>query len=179
MLKIQKIKLDQEENVYDITVPGIASFFANNILVHNCDEISLFCDHEHTFTCVLSSPNVSKFKQFESRSVVYWSTIFLDCVASDFIARGKKIPGLENAVRFTEKGRALGLGQCGFHTYLQQNMIPFESFEAHMVSQQIAAHIDAESLRASRDLAIELGEPEWCVGTGLRNTHRIASPPTK
>lgn len=179
MLKIQKIKLDQEENVYDITVPGIASFFANNILVHNCDEISLFCDHEHTFTCVLSSPNVSKFKQFESRSVVYWSTIFLDCVASDFIARGKKIPGLENAVRFTEKGRALGLGQCGFHTYLQQNMIPFESFEAHMVSQQIAAHIDAESLRASRDLAIELGEPEWCVGTGLRNTHRIAIPPTK
>jgi ribonucleoside-diphosphate reductase alpha chain len=58
-------------------------------------------------------------------------------------------------------------------------MIPFESFEAHMVSQQIAAHIDAESLRASRDLAIELGEPEWCVGTGLRNTHRIAIPPTK
>jgi ribonucleoside-diphosphate reductase alpha chain len=48
-----------------------------------------------------------------------------------------------------------------------------------MVSQQIAAHIDSESLRASRDLAIELGEPEWCVGTGLRNTHRIAIPPTK
>jgi ribonucleoside-diphosphate reductase alpha chain len=28
-------------------------------------------------------------------------------------------------------------------------------------------------------MAIELGEPEWCEGTGLRNTHRIAIAPTK
>ena len=58
-------------------------------------------------------------------------------------------------------------------------MIPFESFEAHMLSQEIAAHIHSESLRASQDLAKILGEPLWCVGTGLRNTHRIAVAPTK
>jgi ribonucleoside-diphosphate reductase alpha chain len=28
-------------------------------------------------------------------------------------------------------------------------------------------------------MAVELGEPEWCKGTGLRNTHRIAIAPTK
>ena len=106
-------------------------------------------------------------------------TIFLDCVASEFIERAENVKGLEAAVRATKRGRALGLGQCGYHTLLQQKMLPFEGLEAHMLSQQIAKHIDDESLRASRDMAIELGEPEWCEGFGVRNTHRIAIAPTK
>lgn len=144
-----------------------------------CDEITLFADDEHTFTCVLSSMNVVHIDKIIDSDAVYWATIFLDCVAEEFIKRATGIPGLEKAVRFTRRGRALGVGQCGFHTLLQQRMIPFESFEAHMLSQQIAAHIDKESLRASQDLAKILGEPLWCTGSGLRNTHRIAVAPTK
>lgn len=144
-----------------------------------CDEITLFADEHHTFTCVLSSANVVHFDTIKNSDAVYWMTVFLDCVASEFISKAKGIVGLEKAVRFTDSSRALGLGQCGFHTLLQQRMIPFESFEAHMLSQEIAAHIHSESLRASQDLAKILGEPLWCVGTGLRNTHRIAVAPTK
>ncbi len=144
-----------------------------------CDEITLFADKDHTFTCVLSSKNVARWDEWKDTDSVYWATIFLDCVAQELIERGRGVPGLQKAVRFTEKGRALGLGQCGFHTLLQSKMIPFEGFEAHMLSQEIASHINRESLRASRDLAEELGEPEWCKGTGLRNTHRIAIAPTK
>lgn len=144
-----------------------------------CDEITLFADELHTFTCVLSSANVVHFDTIKKTDAIYWMTVFLDCVASEFMSKARNIPGLEKAVRFTESSRALGLGQCGFHTLLQQKMIPFESFEAHMLSQEIAAHIHDESLRASQDLAKILGEPLWCVGTGLRNTHRIAVAPTK
>jgi ribonucleoside-diphosphate reductase alpha chain len=144
-----------------------------------CDEITLFADVDHTYTCVLSSMNVFRFDEWKETDAVYWATIFLDCVAEEFIQRGKNVPGLERAVRFTEKGRALGLGQCGFHTRLQQLMIPFESFDAHMESQTIAAHIHEQSVQASKDMAINLGEPEWCKGFGLRNTHRIAIAPTK
>lgn len=144
-----------------------------------CDEITLFADEQHTFTCVLSSMNVAKYQEWKDTDAVFWATVFLDCVASELIERGSGIPGLEKAIRFTVKGRALGLGQCGFHTLLQDKMIPFESFEAHMLSQEIARHIWEESEKASRDMAVELGEPEWCVGTGLRNTHRIAIAPTK
>lgn len=144
-----------------------------------CSEIALFADNEHTFTCVLSSMNVSKYPEWKDTDAVFWATVFLDCVAAELIERGQNIPGLEKAIRFTQKGRALGLGQCGFHTLLQEKMIPFESFEAHMFSQEIARHIWEESEKASRDMAIELGEPEWCKGTGLRNTHRIAVAPTK
>ena len=144
-----------------------------------CDEITLFADEEHTFTCVLSSMIDATYDEWKNTDAVYWATIFLDCVAEDFIQKGKNIPGLEKAVRFTQKGRALGLGQAGFHTLLQQKMIPFESLEAHMLSQEIAKHIHDESLRASQDMAKELGEPEWCKGYGVRNTHRTAIAPTK
>lgn len=171
--------LDELVDVYDITVKDNHNFFANDILVHNCDEITLFADQEHTFTCVLSSINVARWEELKDTDAIYWATIFLDCVASELIEVGSSIPGLEKAIRFTQKGRALGLGQCGFHTLLQTKMIPWEGFEAHMLSQAIAAQIDKDSRRASQDLAKELGEPEWCDGTGLRNTHRIAIAPTK
>lgn len=144
-----------------------------------CDEITLFADKDHTFTCVLSSMNVSLWHEWKNTDAVYWATIFLDCVAQEFIEKAKVIPGLEKAVRFTEKGRALGLGQCGFHTLLQKDMIAFEDLEAQMLSNQIAKRLDEESLRASRWMAEVLGEPFWCKGYGVRNTHRIAVAPTK
>jgi len=144
-----------------------------------CDEITLFADEDHTFTCVLSSMNVAKYDEWKDTDAVFWATIFLDCVASELIEKAKDIPGLEKAVRFTQKGRALGLGQCGFHTYLQENMVSFESFQAQMLNMRISGQIWDQSLEASRDMAVELGEPEWCKGHGLRNTHRIAIAPTK
>ena len=149
--------------------------YASNL----CVEVLLPADNEHQFTCVLSSMLVHRFDEWKDTDAVYWATIFLDCVAEEFIQRAKDIEGLEKTVRFTRKARALGLGQAGLHTYLQDHMIPFESLEARMVSQQIAKHIWEESLRASQDMANELGEPEWCRGFGVRNASRIAIAPTK
>lgn len=144
-----------------------------------CTEIMLFNDRYHTYTCVLSSMNVAKYDEWKDTDAVYWATIFLDCVAQEFIEMARYISGLEKAVRFTEKGRALGLGQCGFHTYLQDHMIPFESLDAQFKNTEIAKHIHDESLKASQWMAKVLGEPEWCQGYGVRNTHRIAPAPTK
>lgn len=144
-----------------------------------CDEITLIADEENTFTCVLSSLNVYLFDEWADTDTIFWATIFLDCVAAEFISRAETIKGLEKAVRFTKNSRALGLGQCGFHSLLQKKMIPFESFDAHMLSNKIAKTIHDESLRASQDMAVNLGEPEWCKGLGIRNSHRIAIPPTK
>ena len=38
--------------------------------------------------------------------------------------------GFEHSVCKTEKGRALGLGVLGWHTYLQQRGIPFEGMDS-------------------------------------------------
>lgn len=158
------------------------TYIDKNMSINNsqlCSEIMLFNDEFHTYSCILSSMNVSKYDQWKDTDAIYWATVFLDCVASEFIEKAKNVSGLEKTVRYTEKARSLGLGQTGLHTLFQMKSLPFESFDAHMLSQEVAALIDKESLRASKDMATELGEPEWCVGYGLRGTHRIAIAPTK
>ena len=86
---------------------------------------------------------------------------------------------MEKAVAATEKGRAIGLGAGGFHTYLQSHEMEFGGIPAHLFNGRVFKHIDEESLKASQWLAQELGEPEWCKGHGVRFTHRMAVAPTK
>lgn len=159
-----------------------AMYVDRGLLINNsqlCSEVMLFNDHEHTYTCVLSSMNTAKYFEWKDTDAVFWATVFLDCVASEFIEKASSISGLEKAVRFTEKSRALGLGVCGIHTLFMQQNLAFESFEAHMLSQGVSSRIWQEAQRASKDMATELGEPEWCEGYGVRNTHLIAIAPTK
>lgn len=144
-----------------------------------CSEIILPSDENHTFTCVLSSMNLSKWDEWKDTNAVQIATVFLDCVAEEFIQKASRITGLDRAVRFTEKARALGLGACGFHTYLQQNNIPFESIDAFYLNHDFFSHIQKESDIATRYLASELGEPEWCKGLGVRNASLRAVAPTK
>jgi len=144
-----------------------------------CSETALHSSKDFTYTCVLSSMNVSKWDEWKDTDAAYNATVFLDCVASEFIKQAKNISGLEKAVAFTENGRALGLGICGLATLFQKNMMPFEGFDAHMLSNQISKHIWDMSGEASRWLASVNGEPLWCKGYGVANTHRIAIAPTK
>lgn len=143
-----------------------------------CVEINLHSSPEYIFTCVLSSMNLYKYDEWKNTDAVFTATVFLDCVAEEFIQKANKIKGMEKAVEFTKKGRALGLGVLGFHSYLQSKMVSFESFEAHQINTEIFKHMSEESLRASQWMAKELGEPEWCEGYGTRNTHNMALPPT-
>jgi len=142
-----------------------------------CSEIQLFSDEDHTFSCVLSSMNASLYDEWKDTDAVFDATVFLDCVNSDLIEIGKKTLGMEKVVRFAAKSRALGLGMLGFHTYLQEHMIPFESMDAYYKNTEIFKHLNDESLRASQWMAKEFGEPLWCKGYGVRNTHRLAVAP--
>ena len=143
-----------------------------------CSEIVLHTDESHSFVCCLSSLNLAKYDEWRDTDLVYTATIFLDGVLSEFIQKAKNMRGFENSVRSAEKGRALGLGVLGWHTYLQQRGIPFEGMEAQFETRKIFSQLKIESERASRDLATELGEPLWCKETGFRNTHLRAVAPT-
>lgn len=167
------------DDTYCFTEPKRNMGVFNGLLTGQCSEIMLFNDEDHTYTCVLSSMNAAKYNEWKGTDAVYWATVFLDCVVSEFIEKAKHINGLQKAVLFTEKGRALGLGLCGLHTAFMQEGFPFESYEAYQLSQEIQQRIWDESKVASEELAFELGEPEWCKGYGVRNTHRIAIAPTK
>lgn len=142
-----------------------------------CTEITLHSSTEETYTCVLSSMNLSKYDEWKDTDAIFDAIVFLDCVASEFLDLAKDIEGFEKAVRGTERGRPLGLGALGFHTYLQQNMVDFESFEAHQINHEIFGRMNSEVERATRYLADLLGEPEYCRGLGRRNTHLMAVAP--
>jgi len=143
-----------------------------------CSEITLHTDESHSFVCCLSSVNLAKYDEWRDTDLVYTATMFLDGVLSEFIQKAKNMRGFENSVRSAEKGRALGLGVLGWHTYLQQRGIPFEGMEAQFETRKIFSQLKIESERASRDLATEFGEPLWCRETGFRNTHLRAVAPT-
>lgn len=148
-----------------------------------CAEICLFSDGDHTFSCVLSSMNLSKYDEWKETDAAYCATVFLDCNVSEFLSLVEKLSDkerytFEKIYRHTNKGRALGLGVMGLHTLMQEKMIPFESMEAVMLNDEIFKFIQSESQRASRDMAVELGEPEWCEGYGVRNTHTNSVAPT-
>ena len=141
-------------------------------------EIVLHTDESHSFVCCLSSLNLAKYDEWKDTDLIYTATVFLDGVLEEFIQRAKGLRGFENAVRSAEKGRALGLGVLGWHTYLQQKGIPFEGLPAQFETRKIFSQMKIESERASRDLATEFGEPLWCRDTGFRNTHLRAIAPT-
>ncbi len=143
-----------------------------------CSEITLHTDESHSFVCCLSSLNLAKYDEWKDTDLVYYSTFFLDGVLEEFIQKAKNMKGFENSVRSAEKGRALGLGVLGWHTYLQQRGVPFEGLQAQLETRKIFSHIKMESDRASRDMARIYGEPLWCRGMGVRNTHLRAIAPT-
>ena len=157
------------------------AYKSNSLKVHMtniCSEITLHTDENHSFVCCLSSLNLSKYEEWKDTNLVYDSIWFLDGVMEEFIQRAKGLRGFENAVRSATKGRPLGLGVLGWHTYLQSKGIPFEGLLAQYETRKIFSQIKIESERASRELAEVYGEPLWCVGTGMRNTHLRAIAPT-
>ena len=153
----------------------------NGLKVHMtniCSEITLHTDENHSFVCCLSSLNLAKYEEWKDTNLIYDATFFLDGVMEEFIQRAKGLRGFENAVRSAQKGRALGLGVLGWHTYLQEKGIPFEGLLSQFETRKIFSQIKIESERASMDLAEIYGEPLWCTGTGMRNTHLRAVAPT-
>jgi ribonucleoside-diphosphate reductase alpha chain len=153
----------------------------NGLKVHMtniCSEITLHTDEQHSFVCCLSSLNLAKYDEWKDTDLIYTATWFLDGVLEEFIQKAKNMKGFENAVRSAEKGRALGLGTLGYHTYLHQRGIPFEGLQAQFHTRKIFSQLKLETEKASMDMAKEYGEPLWCKDFGYRNTHLRAIAPT-
>lgn len=143
-----------------------------------CTEIFLYTDPDHSFVCCLSSLNLVKWEEWKDTDTVEVAVRFLDAVLEEYIVKSENVPGLEASRRSAMKGRAIGIGVLGWHTLLQKNMIPFDSFNAMMLNAQIFKKIRDNAEKESKILAEELGEPEWCKGHSRRNTHLLAVAPT-
>ncbi len=152
----------------------------NNLRVSGsnlCTEIMLHTDSEHSFVCCLSSLNLVNFHSWP-KDLVATAVRFLDAVIEEYIVKTESINGMAPSRRSAIKGRAIGIGVLGWHTLLQNSGIPFDSYESMSLNARIFKTIRTSAEAESKKMAAELGEPEWCKGTGMRHTHLMAVAPT-
>ena len=157
------------------------AYMMNNLnvsMTNICSEITLHTDEEHSFICCLSSLNLAKYDEWKDTDVVETATYFLDGIMEEFINKTNGKEAMKRTHKHAKKGRALGLGIMGWHTFLQNKNLPFNSISSTAWTHTIMSKIRNEAEAASRQLAVEYGEPLWCKGTGMRNTHVLAIAPT-
>ena len=143
-----------------------------------CSEITLFTDEWHSFICCLSSLNLAKWEEYKDTDCIKTAIWFLDGVMQEFIDKSNGKDSLVRTHNHAKKGRALGLGVMGWHTFLQQKNLPFNSIASTVHTRNIFNKLRMDAETASMELAAEYGEPIWCRGTGMRNTHLLAVAPT-
>jgi len=183
--KILKARMDTGEPYImfkdNVNKNNPIAYLMNNLdvtMTNICTEITLFTDEEHSFICCLSSLNLAKYDEWKDTDTVEIATWFLDGVMQEFIDKSNGKDSLLRTHNHAKKGRALGLGVMGWHTFLQQKGMPFNSIASTAYTHNIFSDIKNKAERASRDLAQEYGEPLWCRNTGMRNTHLLAIAPT-
>lgn len=149
-----------------------------------CAEITLptGIDHlgnERTAVCCLSSLNLEHFKAWQhEKNFIPDVMRFLDNVLSDFIDRAPD--NMAKARYAAMRERSVGLGVMGFHSFLQDNMVPFESALAKSWNHKIFSHINLEVDAASHALAVERGPCPDAADYGMmeRFSNKTAIAPT-
>ena len=150
---------------YDIT--------ASNL----CSEIQLPTDSFNSFVCCLGSINLLHWDELVKTDAIETYTLFLNAVIEEFITKSKAMPGMSRAHSFAKEHRAIGLGVLGWHSYLQSQLIEFESMEAKFLNVQVFKILKERSEAASRELC-EIGNIK-SIRPGYANTTLIAIAPTK
>lgn len=144
-----------------------------------CHEITLFADEFHTYICCLLSLNAMRYDEWKNSDLPEVAVYMLNGVLNEFIQKASFIYGLDKAVNSAVKGRAIGIGVLGWHSLLQSKMLPFGSFQSMMLNNEMFKFIKESAMVGTMKLAEELGEPEWCKGTGMYNSHLLAIAPTR
>jgi|TARA_R100000084_G_scaffold107311_1_gene67038 ribonucleoside-diphosphate reductase alpha chain len=143
-----------------------------------CSEIFLHSSEEESFVCCLSSLNLLKWNEIIETDAIQMLVYFLDAVMEEYIQKTEGLPFMEASHNFAKKQRALGVGVLGWHSFLQDQMVPFEGMQAQFLNAEIHKTIQKKSQEATKELAVLLGEPEHLKGYGKRNMTTMAIAPT-
>ena len=88
--KVSSIEFVGKQDVYCPTVDSDEHIFiSQGMKTYNCTEIFLPQSEEYTFSCVLSSMNLSRYDEWKDTDAVFEATVFLDCVAQDLIEKAR------------------------------------------------------------------------------------------
>ncbi len=140
-----------------------------------CNEIHLATSTERTAVCCLSSVNLEAYDEWQSTRMVQDLVRLLDNVLKFFIRYAPE--ELEKAKFSAYMERSIGLGAMGFHGYLQNKGIAWDSWQAASENYQMFKKIKQDAKESTHELAKERGEAPDMAGTGLRNAHLLAIAP--
>jgi ribonucleoside-diphosphate reductase alpha chain len=141
-----------------------------------CSEIVLPTNKERTAVCCLSSLNLEYYDEW-SKDELFLADVaeMLDNVLQFFIDNA---PDTISRAKFSAmRERSIGIGALGFHAYLQQKMVPWESVQAVGTNHRIFKHIRSGLNEANKNLGLLRGSPLDATGTGLRFSHLMAIAP--
>jgi ribonucleoside-diphosphate reductase alpha chain len=149
-----------------------------------CSEILLPTGRDHlgksrTAVCCLSSVNFETWEQWSGDPRFIEDVLrMLDNVLQDFIDHAPA--SMATAKYSAMRERSVGLGAMGFHSWLQNNGIPFESALARAANLRMFKHLRREADAASRVLADERGACPDAAERGAmeRFSHKLAIAPT-
>jgi len=134
---------------------------------------------ERTAVCCLGSVNLETWFEWQNDPRFIEDILrFLDNVLQDFIDRAP--PGMERARYSAMRERSVGLGVMGFHSFLQSQMVPFESVIVKVWNMRMFRHLRAGADAASKKLAAERGACPDAADYGIaeRFSNKIAIAPT-
>jgi len=149
-----------------------------------CSEITLPTGLDHlgndrTAVCCLSSLNVENFLEWKDHPTFIEDVMrFLDNVLQDFIDNAED--SFAKAKYSAARERSVGLGIMGFHSFLQDQRVPFESAIAKAWNKKMFKHIREQADAASVMLAEERGACLDAQDYGImeRFSNKMAIAPT-
>ena len=141
-----------------------------------CSEIILPTDKDRTAVCCLSSLNLEYYDDWKDDGLFLRDVAeMLDNVLQYFIDNA---PDSISRARYSaSRERSIGIGDLGWHAYLQRNNIPWESALAVSANHKIFSHIRGKLDEANQQLGKLRGEAPDAVGSGQRFSHLMAIAP--
>jgi ribonucleotide reductase alpha subunit len=160
-VKIKKISVSKNEDVYDIIVKDNHNFFANNVLVHNCGEQIM----PFGSVCNLSSINLTQFYNENTnrldlnklKKYIPWIVRFLDNV------NDLTLTPLKEYEESIKNVRRVGIGILGWGSVLYMMKVRYASDEAEKIKEEMMKVICYNAIDASIELAKEKGMFKKCI----------------
>lgn len=162
MIKIEY--LDSPLEVYDITVDDTHCFFANDILVHNCMEITLPTndigkDNAEIALCTLSAFVLDNFDHKDDMLIEELAEVQVRALDNLLDYQNYPVKKAEIA----KKRRALGIGVTNYAGFLANQFASYN--DANDLTHEIFEKIQYYLIKASVKLAKEKGACDLCSET--------------
>lgn len=118
-----------------------------------CTEILQHTSSDKTSVCALCSLNLAKWDEWKDNEQFYEDIVIaMNNVLDVFVSQASQYPPLRSAINSVLEERNIGIGVMGFHTLLQNKMIPFESSVATSVNRNVFSKISSKVEKYSKEL---------------------------